>query len=52
MSYYLQKVCDKILQEYFGDIVAKVGQVLFQRGRNPLRVICANARLTPSKVNV
>ncbi|XP_045129166.1 DNA-directed RNA polymerase III subunit RPC3-like [Portunus trituberculatus] len=51
MSYYQQKVCNKILQEYFGDIVAKVGQVLFQRGRNPLRVICANARLAPTKVS-
>lgn len=50
MSYTQQKVCDKILQEYFGDIVAKVGAVLFQRGANPMRVICANSKLPRAKV--
>ncbi|XP_050699805.1 DNA-directed RNA polymerase III subunit RPC3-like [Eriocheir sinensis] len=51
MSYSQQKVCDKILREYFGDIVAKVGAVLYQRGANPLRVICLHARLAQDKVS-
>ena len=52
MSYYQEKVCDKILREYFGDIVAKVGAVLFLRGMNPLRVICVHSKLPVSKVSV
>ncbi|XP_042220401.1 DNA-directed RNA polymerase III subunit RPC3-like isoform X1 [Homarus americanus] len=51
MSYYLQKICYKILNEYFGDIVAKVGEALFLKGVNPLRVICASTKLPLVKVS-
>ncbi|XP_071528802.1 DNA-directed RNA polymerase III subunit RPC3 [Panulirus ornatus] len=50
MSYYLQKICHKILNEYFGNIVATVGEVLFQKGSNPLRVIKTYAKLPLYKV--
>ncbi|XP_037793487.1 LOW QUALITY PROTEIN: DNA-directed RNA polymerase III subunit RPC3-like [Penaeus monodon] len=51
MSCNLQKCCYKILNEYFGDIVARVGDALFQKGLNPLRVICAHTKLPHSKVS-
>ncbi|KAK7078644.1 DNA-directed RNA polymerase III subunit RPC3 [Halocaridina rubra] len=50
MSGNLQKVCLKILKEYFGDIVAKVGDTLFQKGSNPLRILCSTTKLPLSKV--
>ncbi|XP_042859941.1 DNA-directed RNA polymerase III subunit RPC3-like [Penaeus japonicus] len=51
MSCNLQKVCYKILNEYFGDIVARVGDALFQKGLNPLKVICTHSKLPYSKVS-
>lgn len=50
MSYQLQKLCHKILQEIFGEIVANVGQVLFKLGTNPLRVIKGNINIPEDKV--
>lgn len=50
MSSNLQKICFKILKEYFGDIVAKVGDTLFQDGLNPLRILCSSTKLPINKV--
>ncbi|XP_066985988.1 DNA-directed RNA polymerase III subunit RPC3 isoform X1 [Macrobrachium rosenbergii] len=50
MTSTMRKVCQKILKEYFGNIVAAVGDALFQNGNNPLRFICSTTKLPMGKV--
>ncbi|KAK4327804.1 hypothetical protein Pmani_001729 [Petrolisthes manimaculis] len=50
MSLQLMKLTDKILNEYYGNIVAQVGKMLFERGSHPLRDIHRLTGLPRSKV--
>ncbi|KAL7641438.1 UNVERIFIED_CONTAM: hypothetical protein RMT77_008578 [Armadillidium vulgare] len=50
MSVIEIKLCTKLLNEYFGSIVAEVGKILMKKGCNSLKYLCAESHLPRRKV--
>ena len=40
MSHYSGKLCGKILEKYYGDIVAKVSNIMLHKGGTTFSTIC------------